>query len=339
MRKSKRILFILAVLMLIVSLVPADRAWAASGKLTLTIRCGGSGYIDVDAASKLKKSDANVEINKNFVKITVDKSSVSTVGDIIKAGFGVSDADLVFNRITVHPGYSLLPASQWGLDGDEVISHNEDYVLDYGKLVEPVMYTIRFYNANSYDANSGTYTEEIAAPIINYGNSGDYIEINSELISDYATSERTLSFTLDSNKENDYGIYYVYTGNQFDSDNVTFEDVYNYLSQDQINIIRVARAGDAAGANVVVAGDGNDEDAADVDNTIREQDNADNNIDGDDSNDSDRDVVDIQDENVPLASNNTTGNTFWIAGGIVAAILLVLLVVVLFIRKNKKGKA
>ena len=76
------------------------------------------------------------------------------------------------------------------------------YVLKYGVLVDPVMYTVRFTDVSSYDETSGTYTRDVAAPIINYGNVGDVVVVKSVVIGDYATTEEEYSFTLSKDDGN-----------------------------------------------------------------------------------------------------------------------------------------
>ena len=342
MKMIKRILYLLVLmLMLAGSMAPAS-VQAAAGQITLTFRSGDVGNIDVAKATAMIQDNDGVEvrISQNYVKITIDKDKVSNLGDVVKAAFGTSDVDGIFNRITLHQGYSLLLSSKWGFDGAKEVRHNEEFVLDYGKLVEPVMYTIRFYDVNSYDSGSGTYTQEVAAPIINYGNAGDVVDFDSALISNYATAVKSASIVLSKDSDNQYNFFYVYTGSEFDEDNVVFEDVYNYLTQDQVNTVILAAGQGNATANVVAE--------AMADNALPDEDNAqeaqDDNqgqaagddITGDNQDNSD-DSVDLQDEDVPLAAQKSSSNTLMIAGGIFALVVVAAVGVILYIRK--KGKA
>ena len=341
MKIIKRIFYLLVIMLVLSGSLTPARAWASTGQLTLTFRSGDVGEIDVTKATAMVEDNdgVDVRITQNYVKITVDKEAVYNLGDVVRAAFGTSDVDGVFNRISLHPGYSLLSSSKWGFDKSEEIKHNEEFVLDYGKLVDPVMYTIRFYDVNSYDANTDAYIQEVAAPIINYGNAGDVIEFNSALISNYATAVKSASIVLSNDSDNQYNFFYDYTGNEFDEDNVVFEDVYNYMTQDQVNTVVLAATQGNAAANVaaeVIADGGlvDDNGQEPVDDNQGEANQGDPT---DDNQNNSEDVVNLEDEDVPLAAQKDSSNTLMIAGGVFAIVVVVALGVVLFIRK--KGKA
>ena len=62
-----------------------------------------------------------------------------------------------------------------------VIRHNEEYVLDYGVLVDPVPYSVTFV-----DKESG---EAVAAPIMGYGSEGERITFAPVTVEEYESDD------------------------------------------------------------------------------------------------------------------------------------------------------
>ena len=207
----KKALAFLAAFSFVLTLLPSMQVRAAS-TVTVTFRAGDVGSFNEELAKSIASD--KVDVSSKYVKITVAKpeNGELILADVLKEGFGSADINGIFGRITSHENYTLLDASEWDVKLNENIRHNEEYVLDYGALVDPIMYTIRFLDVESYNEATGTYTQEVAAPIINYGNEGDEITIESSLIDDYATAEKICTFTLSKDAENGYSFYYAYVG-------------------------------------------------------------------------------------------------------------------------------
>ncbi len=259
-RTAKNIISMICVMCTCAMLFPADHVMA-SQTVSVTFRAGDAGYINESVAKKMVKDDRLVDVNKNYIRIKVSKDRAATVGEVLYAGFGISDADVLFGSVTSHEGYTLLPAEKWGFDPDKKIKNNAEYVLDYGVLVDPVMYTIRYVDVDSYDSASGKYTRQISAPYINYGNAGDYIEMNAALVESYASAENKCSFNLERGKDNGYTFFYAYTGSTDGSNdgttNTTYETAYRYLTQDQIITINTASANNSGPDTVSTGYTGN----------------------------------------------------------------------------------
>lgn len=293
---SKKNVGLMILLSCILAIVPVSTVKAASS-ISVTFRAGESGKFNVTAAKNI--AVGNVEIDDNYLRISVEKpqSGEVTVAEVLKSGFGTSDADYIFGQITEHKNYSLLPSSSWNLNVDSKIRHNTDYVLKYGVLVDPVMYTVRFMDVDSYDQISNTYINEVAAPVINYGNAGDVITVKSAMVDDYATTEEEYTFTLDPNSSNNYSFYYAYTGESDDVVEVTYETKYTTLTEEQV--IRINNATDngdqANNPNNPNAG-GDDANNIDDEN-VPEADNAPDNQDNDNE---DEEITDIEDGDTPL---------------------------------------
>ena len=353
-KKTKKTIGMMIVLAFVLSFVPASGVKAASG-VTVTFRAGMSGTFDKNVAQTLANN--NVEVSEKYIKITVEKPQTGTltVGDVIKAGFGTTDIDSIFGRITKHEDTSLLSSKDWNVDINDSIKHNEEYVLKYGVLVDPVMYTVRFTDVSSYDETSGTYTRDVAAPIINYGNAGDVVVVKSALIGDYATTEEEYSFTLSKDEENIHTFYYAYTGENA-SEEVTYENRYRYLTDEQVVVINDATDGNpnnnvpagnadenANGANNNGANDNGDADAAgnaDVNGQDNPQDIADEPTPLDST--ADGEVTDIEEPKLPYSDKSSDDSSMGIVNIVliscISAIVVFIVAVIIFIIYRKRGQ-
>lgn len=333
--------FIMALAVLL-SVIPAQKVEAAS-KITVTFRAGAVGSFDVNTAKSLANN--NVEVSKNFVKITVEKpqSGSVTLADVVKAGFGRTDVDNIFLSFTEHKNYTLLSSSKWGVDLKETIKHNKEYVLDYGTLVDPVMYSVRYVDVSSYDETKGVYTNEIAAPIINYGNDGDVITVYSAIIDQYATVVEKDEITLKKGEDNSYIFFYDYTGTDYDDD-VVYIDTVDELTEEQVVRIENARRRRGNGGN------GNGGDNGNGGNNGNGDDNGNGNgeetdptvIPDDDTpkngGSSNGGGTNIEDNPTPLAANDTV-NVYMIAGMIFAILLVATSTLVIIFRRKANTSA
>lgn len=252
-KKTKNIVSAVCILCTCAMLLPAERVMA-SPTVSVTFRAGDAGKINVSTANTLVKDSELVDVTKNYIRISVPKDHSLTLGGMLYAAFGITDPDVIFASVTDHEGYALLTADKWGFDAEKKINNNEEYVLDYGVLVDPVMYTIRYVDVDSYDSHKGKYTRQISAPYINYGNAGDNIEMNAPIVDGYASVENKCSFKLERGRDNGHTFFYAYTGKSDSSyDNIknrTYETEYRYLTKDQIITINTASA-DNSGVDTV----------------------------------------------------------------------------------------
>lgn len=349
-KTKKKTVGMMIALAFMFSFIPLSNVKAATN-ITVTFRAGLSGSFDRNSAQTLANS--NVQIAEDYIKITVEKPQTGslTVGDVVKSGFGTTDLDSIFGRITKHEDVSLLSAKDWNVDINESVAHNKEYVLKYGVLVDPVMYTVRFTDVSSYDETSGTYTRDVAAPIINYGNVGDVVVVKSALIGDYATTEEEYSFTLSKDEENIHTFYYAYTGQSESEEEVTYETRYRYLTDEQVVVINDAADGNPN--NNPVAGNANE--PANGENPNGENGDAANGADAgvngvDDIEDeptplvdnADGDVTNIEEPEIPYRDKATDDSSMDIVNIVliscISAIVVFIVAITIFVIYRKKGQ-
>lgn len=349
-KKAKNTVGMMIALAFMLSFIPLSNVKAATN-VTVTFRAGLSGSFDRNSAQTLANN--NVQIAEDYIKITVEKPQTGslTVGDVVKSGFGTTDIDGIFGRITKHEDVSLLSAKDWNVDINESVAHNKEYVLKYGVLVDPVMYTVRFTDVSSYDETSGTYTRDVAAPIINYGNVGDVVVVKSAVIGDYATTEEEYSFTLSKDEENIHTFYYAYTGQSESEEEVTYETRYRYLTDEQVVVINDAADGNPNNNPAA----GNADEPADRENQNGENgdaaDGADAGANGaEDIADeptpldgtADGDVTDIEDPQTPYTDKPADDASLDIVNIVliscISAIVVFIVAVTIFVIYRKKGQ-
>lgn len=165
---------------------------------------------------------------KGAVKLTVTAGSIVPVAP---------QAD----EIAAGENYFVKNTSEWGPSSDEKVTRNLDYVVDYGKLVNGVEYTVRFV-----DAESG---ESIAPSSTIYGNIGSdysYTAASAIVNSDYAryslVGTATQKITL-TDRAADNVMTFTYT-NTYDPGTQVVENVVNVgggtVEEIQTNIVYVA---------------------------------------------------------------------------------------------------
>lgn len=209
--KTSKLFAIMLVLSLLMLLGSGENVQAEQ-KITVTFRSGEMG--DFNVASVGRYASDNVKVTKDYIRVSVNKAENLTIKSILVNAFGRSDVDNIFAQFTVPNGCMLLNSKDWGVNLSHIIKHNEEYTVDYGVLVNPVKYTIRYVDESSYDENSNTYKQEVAAPIINYGNAGDVIAISPVSVGNYRNVEGNTSITLKEGRDNDYVFHYEYTGTE-----------------------------------------------------------------------------------------------------------------------------
>lgn len=317
----------------------------AADTITLTFRSGKMGSFDTSVATSMVGS--NVKVTDDYIRITMDNKENITIADALKEGFGRTDINNVFNQFTRHEDSKLLDCGDWGIDLSHKLSHNEEYVVDYGVLVDPVMYTIRFVDASSYDEDSKKYSKEIAAPIISYGNVGDKISVSPIKIHNYSSNSEKTILTLSSKKSNEYVVLYDYTGKESE-DEVNTNTVYRILSNDE-NGENGVENNNGNGAGAILDEDGN----AAGNNGNNEDGNADRNIEDEDTplNDGledsdDNSETETETENsgnkhignpeVPKISSIPDPTAYYLIG--VALVVIILLGVSLFLSGRNKSK-
>jgi|GEM_PF-6033851 len=176
----------------------------ASNDYTLTIRAGSS---TVNGHFTEEYKNYIIELlNKN--NITSYDFSEKTIRITIPEGSALPELPTSLLYVDVPLDYYILP-SGWGYTKNNgVMFRNEDIVVQYGRLINGVEYTV-------YYLERGT-TRNIAAPYINRGKDGEKIEKTAKLINGYTLDKGSLvkqEIKLDKNiSENSIQFYYNYVG-------------------------------------------------------------------------------------------------------------------------------
>lgn len=268
------------------AMMPSVSAHAAS-EYTVTFRPGNVGQFGI-------ASEANSEASA--------KDMAQEVADIL---YGAYDASVTENgaiKIKVPAGASIPAApayiipdegyfvKTWGPESGTTVNKNADYVVDYGRLTDGVEYTVKYV-----DEQSG---ESIAPFATAYANVGESVQINapatittSDAGTYVLTSTATQQIVLDKDASANVIVFnYTYS---YDPGTVTEDNIIvipgGTVTTTEIVTIPAANEGNVEPGAVQVQGGVNDNDA--------DADNEDN---------QNPDVVDIEDEETPLADTTPT---------------------------------
>lgn len=201
----KAVVFVLAFLML-VSVFPTQLL--AAPACTVTFRAGNVGSFQVESVTASVKDPGMVSVQPEYIKITGKRGE--KIQNLLAAAFGrtiqdASDVEALFlSFLSPNEMYCMRELSVWGPAVSDVVCRNTEYVIDYGMLVDPVPYRISYV-----DKDSG---EEIAAPVISYGNEGQQITAVPVQVERYETAETAKFFRLSEEEENEVLFYYRYMG-------------------------------------------------------------------------------------------------------------------------------
>lgn len=201
----KAVVFVLAFLML-VSVFPTQLL--AAPACTVTFRAGNVGSFQVESVTASVKDPSMVSVQPEYIKITGKRGE--KIQNLLAAAFGrtiqdASDVETLFlSFLSPNETYCMRELSVWGPAVSDVVCRNTEYVIDYGMLVDPVPYRISYV-----DKDSG---EEIAAPVISYGNEGQQITAVPVQVERYETAETAKFFRLSEEEENEVLFYYRYMG-------------------------------------------------------------------------------------------------------------------------------
>lgn len=202
---KKAAALVLAVLMLL-SVFPV-RLLAAPA-CTVTFRAGNVGSFQVENVTASVKDPGMVSVQPEYIKITGKRGE--KIQNLLAAAFGrtirdASDVEALFlSFLSPNETYCMRELSAWGPAVSDVVRRNTEYVIDYGMLVDPVPYRISYV-----DKDSG---EEIAAPVLSYGNEGQQITAVPVQVERYETTETAKFFCLSEDEENEVIFYYRYMG-------------------------------------------------------------------------------------------------------------------------------
>lgn len=332
-------------------MIPSLNVHAAQD-YTVTFRPGNVGRFGIagseDEASVSRKTVQ--EMAQEVADILYGENAVVTENGAIKVKVAAgSNMPAAPAYILPEEGYCVRP---WGPDQGETVTKNVDYVVDYGRLTDGVEYTVTYV-----DDQSG---EAVAPPAAGYANIGDTVAANAPAtvtnsgagiyyLTGVQSQEIILSGDADANV-----IVFTYTY-RYDPGTTTTEIVRNVAGDtvvitenaaaaDNGNAVPGAQAlgglgaGQGGGPNVAapnVPGEGQEL----VDIQEEETPLAANPGDGNLENPTEE-MVDIGEEEVPLGTLETSGglNIVVIWAGVFGAAAVVLAVVWIQTRKKRANQ-
>ena len=290
---GRRIGSLLAAVALLFTLLPAVAVRAEGKTYTVTLRAGNVATFDT---ARMQSVEGQVEITENYIRFQVTRGE-----SLVSMGYFDSEAgfnSIIQNAVIVDGNYALKSMDSIA---ELRITSNQEYVLDYGKLVDPVEYSIYFV-----DSVSG---EQVAAPTLAYGNAGDIIEAVPLTLNGYETTDTATRITLEKEKENSVSFVYTYVGGTVVTNivpvlvpgdtitNTTYRDVPGAVEETPV-LPAGAADGQQQGGAVVIP----DDQVPLADNAAGNNDNAANGNDENANEDGNgENIVSIEEEEVPLA--------------------------------------
>ena len=218
---------------------------------TVTFRAGNVGTFDTARISSQVKG---VTVTDNYIKFEVKRGeSLSQEYAAMCTDDATWNSELSY-CVTTNPGYGLKNITDWGKDATtQTITRNTEYVLDYVKIVNPVEYTITYV-----DASSG---EQIAAPMIAYGEADQEITAAPLTIDNYSTTATASILKLQKGTENKISFSYSYTGPRETVTNIVTRYVegttyYQNQTREITTGPEVGTANNAAGVNGAAGANG-----------------------------------------------------------------------------------
>ena len=281
---------------------------------TITYRAGNVGSFDTSLLDAFELGEGiSWNYTSNYVKVDVPKNTPAETLSAIES--------VLQNCVKTEEGYMLLGNDVWGVSSEEDYSSvrkNDDFVLDYGVLVDPVSYTIEYV-----DAASG---EQIATSYIGYGNAGDVIVRAPLSINGYTASGSTLRMALVAGEENVMTFTYTSTN----TPGTVVNTVINYITTP-------AAAGGGAAAAAGAADGGAADNAANDNVTILDEDSAANESIGD-GNGAGNDAITIDDEEsaANMALEEVQPNTIFTYIALAAIAIVVISIAGIGVAYSKK---
>lgn len=330
-------------LLLLFTMVPVTQVNAENtGTYTVTFRPGNKGAFALNVTSQTDKKAKAEEVAA--VLYAGYKTNVTDNGAIkieLLAGEYVPEAP---QYVVAEAGYFVKNTSEWGPQNQTIIEKNLDYVVDYGKVVDGVEYTVRYVDIDSQ--------ESVAPSMIAYANIGEKREITVPeflVLSGTAYYQRvsqanaTMTLEQDSSKNVITFEYRLAPRGTEVTEVTTFTDG-GTVTTTETNTTYVE--GEAAAPGAVVAGDeGGVADAGEPVVDIEDEDTplADQPIAADRTEENPQEegenseTIIIDDEEVPLSNSVkfASGNSVLIWSGVAAAALFAVAVLWFMIRRKR----
>lgn len=319
---------------------PLTNVWAAAETYTVTFRPGNVGYFAMTANPEGNRQDMAQAVAKQvYGNYDFEVTKNGAIKVTVPANAEVPNAP---EYIQAETGYFVKSVSGWGPEIGQTADKNMDFVVDYGKLINGVEYTVEYV-----DSASG---ESIAPVFIAQANLGEtrtetapkQIVISDETVY-YLTSEETLEKTLEEDAaQNVFTFRYT-----MELRETIEEEIINYIEGDTVVITETYTTRIDNGTSIIPApaptpgpadngevenGPDNvtieDEQVPLAPSDAEEEENTGN-------------VVNIDDEDVPLASfeEENTNNIMPIAAGVFAGAAIAAFILWLKLKKKKTTNA
>ena len=196
MRRMKKLLAFLLAAMLLVSL-SLTAAAEEGGKYTVKIKPGRVARLNSDFGGTVSEATGTVTIE-------VDPGDSMPVSlEELKAKGAITLTDEAGEKAYYVTG---VKESSIGLDEDgslpSQVNQNIELVLDYGVLIDPVDYVIRYVD---------TEGNPLAAQLDSVGNAGDVVNSKAKVIEGYTVDSETKSLTLSGEAGAANELVFVYT--------------------------------------------------------------------------------------------------------------------------------
>lgn len=308
----KGIISLLLALVLMNTWMPVTQVQAQAVKTyTVTLRAGNVGSFDT---AKFETFCQNAEVTTNYIKFQVERGS-----SLVDMGFFKEAAELdsvLLNSVVIDGSYLMKSAAEIA---KQQITSNTEYVLDYGKLVDPVEYSIYFV-----DRESG---EQIAAPTLAYGNAGDVVNAVPMTIHGYETEDGTKEIVLSKEAENLITFYYTFTSQETGDSTVTVpqeesETIVTETTEVSEETEEQGEAPEEEDQPVVI------EEEEDQPVVIEEEEVP--------LADTPTEIAEIEEEEIPLAATPVEkSNMIYVTAGIGAVIILAGAVVLIYLKKKR----
>lgn len=322
----------------------------APKQYTVTFRPGNVGHFafSADAAgSKQEQAQAVADQVYTSLGYAATATQNGAIKVTVDAGETIPQAP---GYIVSDEGYFVKDASLWGPAGESA-EKNVDYVVDYGKLINGVEYTVEYVDSQSGDSIAPIYiaqanigeSRSVTAPSRIVISGGTVYNLTSS-----ATVQKTLSENPDENlftfsyKMAPSGEEVIEITEYVDGGTVTTTETYTtYIDNGQRTtgaaVLPQAQGG-AGNADANAAGNENDgEDIVDIQDEETPLEDQAGTEDGTD-NSGNTDVVQIQDDIVPLASSSASEQAVKILAGVFAGAAVILVATWFLTRRKKKNE-
>lgn len=288
-------------------LMPAVKVRAAES-YTVTFRPGNVGAfaLSADAAGGAKEN-AEAVAALNYAGYEVEVTLRGAIKVTVPAGAAVPAAP---SYIVAEDGYFVKDTSIWGPAG-ETVDRNMDFVVDYGKLVDGVEYTVEYVDSSSGESIAPVYITQANAGESRTVTAPSQIVISGGVVYNL-TSEASLEKVLDADASKNVFTFRYSTepAGSVEEEIVTYVDGGTVITTETVTTVidngqTVATGGTLAGGGAGAGADANAGAGEEEQDTVQiedEQTPLADQVPGNDAGDDRGELVTIDEEEVALAA-------------------------------------